>query len=30
MKVTGKTLANIFLHVGKMTTIALPTKKTMN
>ena len=30
MMVTGKTLANFFLCVGKMTTIALPTERTMN
>ena len=30
MMVTGKTLAKIFLCVGKMTTIALPKERTMN
>ena len=30
MMVIGKTLAKIFLRVGKKTTIALPTERTMN
>ena len=30
MMVTGKTLAKCFLRVGKMTTIALPMKRTIN